>query len=141
MTEDNTGERRKSALVSMGSLVQAQFGVTISPPVVLNTNAAADSGHDSFPQATTDGQGHWVAVWGSTGLGLPSGHEELATGFLDTVYRANMTLGQATLAGKINLVGSFDLVDTFTLLGDPATQLNTTARPWPVNMYLPAIRR
>jgi len=32
-------------------------------PEPLNTNAATDSGDDSWPQVTTDGAGHWVAVW------------------------------------------------------------------------------
>ena len=32
-------------------------------PAALNTNAATDSGDDSAPQVTTDGAGHWVAVW------------------------------------------------------------------------------
>ncbi|MEK7794406.1 MAG: Ig-like domain-containing protein, partial [Candidatus Hydrogenedentota bacterium] len=34
-------------------------------PEALNTNAASDSGDDSGPQVTTDGLGHWVAVWHS----------------------------------------------------------------------------
>ncbi|NQZ94888.1 MAG: hypothetical protein HRU01_00125, partial [Myxococcales bacterium] len=37
-----------------------------SPPAVLNSNGASDSGHDQFPQVTTDGWGNWVAVWIST---------------------------------------------------------------------------
>jgi len=38
-----------------------------SYPAALNTDAATDSGDDSFPQVTTDGAGNWVAVWGSRG--------------------------------------------------------------------------
>ncbi len=34
-------------------------------PDALNTNAATDSGSDSYPQVTTDGSGNWVAVWWS----------------------------------------------------------------------------
>jgi SH3-like domain-containing protein len=40
-------------------------GATWSAPAALNTNATSDSGHDSFPQLTTDGGGSWVAVWTS----------------------------------------------------------------------------
>jgi len=36
-----------------------------SYPAALNTNAATDSGFDGWPQVTTDGAGHWVAVWES----------------------------------------------------------------------------
>jgi hypothetical protein len=83
-----------------------------------------------------------VAVWGSTGLGLPSGHEELAAGFITTIYSQTVqTLGQAALFGKVRLSGSFDLRDTYTVLGDPAIQLNTTVQPWPEHVYLPAVHR
>ena len=40
-------------------------GATWTPPAALNTNAATDSGGDWYPQVTTDGAGHWVAVWHS----------------------------------------------------------------------------
>ncbi len=82
-----------------------------------------------------------VATWGSTGLGLTTGHQALAAGFITAIYQANTTLGQAALQGKLQLAGTPDLVDTYTLLGDPATALNTTVRPWPVHLYLPAVRR
>ncbi|MCJ7510413.1 MAG: glycoside hydrolase [Dehalococcoidia bacterium] len=36
-----------------------------SYPAALNTNAATDSGGDRQPQVTTDGAGHWLAVWQS----------------------------------------------------------------------------
>jgi hypothetical protein len=41
------------------------WGVTWTPPVALNTNAAADLGADGWPQLTTDGQGTWIAAWDS----------------------------------------------------------------------------
>jgi len=40
-------------------------GAIWSDPAALNTNAAIDSGYDTYPQLTTDGQGNWVAVWRS----------------------------------------------------------------------------
>jgi hypothetical protein len=44
-------------------------------------------------------------------------------------------MGTATLAGKLNLVtvGAYtDLIDTFTLLGDPATKLERS-----YSLYMP----
>jgi hypothetical protein len=38
-------------------------GAIWTAPVALNTNAGSDSGHDYYPQVTTDGAGSWVAVW------------------------------------------------------------------------------
>jgi len=40
-------------------------GATWTAPAALNSNAGSDSGHDYTPQVTTDGLGHWVAVWWS----------------------------------------------------------------------------
>jgi hypothetical protein len=40
-------------------------GATWTTPVALNTNAGSDSGADEYPQVTTDGGGHWLAVWKS----------------------------------------------------------------------------
>jgi hypothetical protein len=40
-------------------------GATWTAVAALNTNAATDLGGDSAPQVTTDGAGHWVAVWKS----------------------------------------------------------------------------
>jgi hypothetical protein len=83
-----------------------------------------------------------VAVWGATGLALSTGHQLLAAGFLSSVYQPGTTLGQAALAGKMHLTGSTpDLVDTYTLLGDPAMQLDLTIVLWPDTMYLPVVQR
>jgi hypothetical protein len=68
-----------------------------------------------------------VAVWGATGLGIATGHHWLAEGFLFNTFRGEeAVLGTATLAGKVNLATAnafLDLIDTFTLLGDPAMRL------------------
>ena len=87
-----------------------------------------------------------VAVWGATGLGVATGHQQLAQGFLASVFqRHEGTIGAGTLSGKLKLVASgssaLDLVDTFTLLGDPATNLNLTLVPWTHQAYLPVIQR
>ncbi len=41
-------------------------GQTWSPPVVLNSSAASDTGNDGLPSLSTDGQGVWVVLWEST---------------------------------------------------------------------------
>ena len=77
-----------------------------------------------------------VAAWGSSGLGVSTGHHWLAEGFMDSVYHLELDdMGTATLAGKLNLVtvGAYtDLIDTFTLLGDPATKLERS-----YSLYMP----
>lgn len=40
-------------------------GASWTAPAPLNTNADGDAGGDEFVQVTTDGPGHWVAVWSS----------------------------------------------------------------------------
>jgi hypothetical protein len=68
-----------------------------------------------------------VAAWGSSGLGIATGHQWLAEGFLNSIYEdGSGEIGPAALSGKLNLatIGAYsDLIDTFTLLGDPATKL------------------
>lgn len=68
-----------------------------------------------------------IAAWGSSGLGIATGHRWLAKGFMMSVYnQRNVNLGSATLAGRLNVaVAGFylDLIDTFNLFGDPATNL------------------
>jgi hypothetical protein len=86
-----------------------------------------------------------VAVWGATGLGVGTGHDALASGFLQSLLvDGEVGLGTAVLAGKLNLFtnrpANLDLLDTFTLLGDPATQYNTDF--WAgIPTYLPLISR
>ena len=70
-----------------------------------------------------------VAVWGATGLGVATGHDALADGAFKSIYEdQDPSLGIALLAGKANLVASsssyLDLLDTYNLLGDPATLVN-----------------
>ena len=54
----------------------------------------------------------------------------------------SITLGQATTAAKLNLWASgsnLDLIDTYLLFGDPATELTVVPAGKPV--YLPLILR
>ncbi len=84
-----------------------------------------------------------VAVWGATGLGVSTGHDRLDDGFFRAVFSDTVsTVGQAALSGKLALAASgqhLDLLDTFTLLGDPALRLNRTIVPWASQVYLPII--
>jgi hypothetical protein len=45
-------------------------GATWTAPTALNANAMTDSDDDGAAQVTTDGAGHWIAVWFS-GIGSP----------------------------------------------------------------------
>lgn len=86
-----------------------------------------------------------AAVWGSTSLGVATGHNELAHGFLQALFvQRQPVIGKATLAGKTRLLESQsfgqDLLDTFNLLGDPAFRFNLTVSPG-FPLYLPLIRR
>ncbi len=75
--------------------------------------------------------GGTIASWSPTGLGVASGHDSLERGFLKAVFQDGVQdLGAATLAGKLLLYSTganFDLLHTFTILGDPALRLPTYA--------------
>ena len=120
-------------------------------PVVLEMTCFTGFFHE--PNGTTldetlvrAAEGGAVAVWGASGLGVAAGHQQLAGGFMASMYeRHEGTLGAGTLSGRLKLVASgssaLDLVDTFNLLGDPATRLNVTLVPWANTWYLPALWR
>lgn len=125
------------------------FQNQIRLPVVLEMTCFTASFHR--PEYTTLDEGMLtmagggaLAVWGSTGLGLATGHTRLQSGFYDALNQGETTLGALTLAGKTNLYSSgiyLDLLDTFILLGDPATQLNLALTPFSNSLYLPVIQR
>ncbi|MGQ0605312.1 MAG: C25 family cysteine peptidase [Anaerolineales bacterium] len=85
-----------------------------------------------------------AAVWGPTGLGVATGHDALASGYLGRVYgNGQPEIGAATLAGKLALATANlapDLIDTFTLFGDPAMRTALTIDPG-FPLYLPIVRR
>jgi len=85
-----------------------------------------------------------AAVWGSSGLGISTGHRALAQGFTQSVWRdGGATLGEAALIGKINLLASsqnyLDLIDTYVLFGDPAMHVQIESITTPT--YLPLTNR
>ncbi len=68
-----------------------------------------------------------VATFSPTGLGVSTGHDRLERGLLNAVFQQGASrLGSATQAGKLALYASgqdYDLIDTFTVFGDPALRL------------------
>ncbi|MBN1658873.1 MAG: hypothetical protein JXA93_10750 [Anaerolineae bacterium] len=117
-------------------------------PVVLSMTCYTGSFHHP-PYAPLDERlvmepgGGAVAAWGPTSSALLAGHYLLAQGFLQVVFSGgDRSLGAATLAGKANVYAgspaSRYLVDTYALLGDPATSLYLTPND-PHAVYLPSI--
>jgi hypothetical protein len=90
-------------------------------------------------------KGGAVAAWGPTGLGASAGHHRLSDGFFQAVFSDTVaTVGEATLAGKFNLLATplwNDLADTFVLLGDPALKFHRAIIPWAAQVYLPLVSR
>ena len=69
-----------------------------------------------------------ISSWGPSGLCLSDGHLILVEGFMDEIFHnGERNLGQAIQAGRINLATKAPyysaLIDTQTLLGDPAISL------------------
>ncbi len=69
-----------------------------------------------------------VASWGPTGLGVATGHTFLYTGFFEAVFHKGiLSIGDAILYAKRKLYESDslfkDLIETYTLYGDPAMRL------------------
>jgi len=81
-----------------------------------------------------------VSTFSPTGLGVGQGHEILNAGFYDALFKSGIeTLGGATIQAKVNLFNSgshFDLINTFTVFGDPALGL-----PIIKGIYLPIIAK
>ncbi len=117
-------------------------------PIVLGMTCFTGSFHRPEPtldEALLLQRGGAVATWGSTGLGIAQGHDRLSHGFFEAVFEdAAPTVGAATFKGKLRLLQSgqhLDLLDTFVLLGDPATRIDRMILPWSSRIYLPLILR
>ena len=83
-----------------------------------------------------------VAVWGSTGQGVATGHTSLQAGFHEALNQGQTHLGALTLAAKNKLYATGyypDLLDTYLLLGDPALTINTDVPELSNQIYLPVI--
>ncbi len=102
-------------------------------PVVLEL--ACFTGGFQYPGFTTmaetfmlaDGYGA-IADWASSGFGVNQGHDMLAGFFYDGIFQYSMRrVGLATVYSKLGLAAAgvhADLIDEFTLFGDPATSVN-----------------
>jgi hypothetical protein len=81
------------------------------------------------------------ASFSPTGLGVSTGHDLLERGLLTAVFKQGVSrLGLAALAGKAALYASgqnYDLIDTFTMFGDPALHLPVMMN----KLYLPLIQK
>ncbi len=71
-----------------------------------------------------------IASFSPTGLGTSSGHDYLDRGLFEAIFLDDITqLGPATTQAKLflyaNTGGYRDLLETYLLLGDPATRLAT----------------
>jgi hypothetical protein len=77
---------------------------------------------EEFARAQNKGA---IACLASTGLGYTSEHEVLATKILERIFTDGDTgIGTVAYTGKINAYNqilSTDIIETFTLFGDPAT--------------------
>lgn len=87
-----------------------------------------------------------IATWTPTGLGVSTGHDVLQSGlFLALFYDHVPNLGIATTQAKYHLVANApnfqDLVDTYILLGDPATSLHTIFQVEGKHVFMPYLMR
>jgi len=70
-----------------------------------------------------------VASWSPTGLGVDTGHDWLAKGFMSALLGGKVDrLGPATMSGLLNLLSGtpnfHELIDTYVLFGDPALHVS-----------------
>ena len=85
-----------------------------------------------------------VGAFSPTGLGVATGHDYLQDGFYKAFYRDEMDrLGELGLAAKVSLYTAGvhpDLLQTFTIFGDPALQLPPAFRyDFSHRIYLPIL--
>lgn len=95
--------------------------------------AAADDKPSLAEALQISPSGGAVAVWAPSGLGYPRDHERLLEAFYSVLFSADtVTLGQAITSAKIALANQGDskqeLIDTYILFGDPATQMQNLSR-------------
>jgi hypothetical protein len=73
-----------------------------------------------------------VAVWADAGEGFSLGHQVLMDEFYDAIFDNKYALGKAAKQAKINTYAQnsawAEMVETFSLFGDPAMQLGGPAQ-------------
>jgi len=124
----------------------------VASPLVLEWTCLTSGFHQPTPRGTTIDEalvlapsGGAIATWGSTGLGVAHGHDQLQRGVLaslDSAAPATAQLGMLTSAGMLTLFTEGqccqDALRTFVLLGDPELALR-----WQVSkrVFVPVVRR
>ncbi len=82
-----------------------------------------------------------IACLAPTSLGYTSEHEVLATKIFNRIYNEGDTgIGSVFYTGKINAynqIQSTDILETFTLFGDPATELKVSTAPASITLLGP----
>ncbi len=107
-------------------------------PILLPLTCLEGSFHEPHPDrpalsetmVRATGRGA-IASFAPTGLGVATGHQSLQEGFLEGLLSSH-DLGAATLAARLSVFTNsnwHDLMDTYVLLGDPATQLVPSGAP------------
>jgi hypothetical protein len=91
-------------------------------------------------------KGGAVAAWGSSGLASFQGHITLHRGFYTAVRAGHggTALGSGALGGKLAVWATgwhLDLLDTFTLFGDPAMTVRFNDIPDLARVYLPVTHK
>ena len=92
--------------------------------------------NEALVNATNGGA---IASWGSSGMGLASGQDYLNRGLYQAIfYNGQTRIGAAALQAKLFLYAHStsypDLIDTYTLFGDPAMKL--AVRPADLSVQL-----
>ncbi|MDH7486773.1 MAG: C25 family cysteine peptidase [Anaerolineae bacterium] len=122
--------------------------LTIALPMTCLEGYFHEAAYEAFGEADVRLPGGGaVASWSPTGLGLASGHDLLEQGLFLALFRGGVQeLGAATTAGKLYLLANSpagkydDLVETYTLLGDPALRVYR-AGPEGAMIFLPLLTR
>ncbi len=99
-------------------------------PIMLPMTCYTGFYHDPFTTSLAEQEllqpnGGAVASWSPSGLGIATGHDVLNRTLYSTVFNQGFRrLGPATSAAKLALFsansGALDLIDTYTIFGDPA---------------------
>ncbi len=118
-------------------------------PLVLGMTCFTSSFHRPEPGTLDEALvrlpgGGAIATWGSTGLGISTGHGALQAGFYEAINGGQRNLGAVTQAGLLKLYATGlhqDLLNTFVLLGDPTLNLNFEIVPFTHFVYLPIVQK
>jgi hypothetical protein len=122
-------------ILSMTCLDGFWFGPTLNGP-----SPASSLGPSLIEEMVRAAGKGAISAFSAGGLGVATGHDTLQGGFYASVFHGGVRrLGPASLAAKLQLFnsgGNYDLLNTFTIIGDPALGLSI----WDVTL-LPLMRK